>query len=326
LSGPPPLDWLGLAGPTASGKTALALAIAARWPVEIVSVDSALVYRGMDIGTAKPDARERAAVPHHLLDLIEPEESYSAAQFVADARRLVGEIRARGRWPLLAGGTMMYFKALVDGLDALPPADPAVRAALDAEATARGWPAMHAELARVDPVTAARLAPNDSQRIQRALEVFRIVGVPLSALHGRAGRTGADTRTAHALLALEPASRAWLHERIAARFDAMLAAGLLDEVRALRQRPGLGPDLPAIRCVGYRQAWEALAAADPPDLAALRERGIAATRQLAKRQVTWLRSMDWRHVVEADAADAEARAMATVRSLLGPEGSAPPSR
>jgi tRNA dimethylallyltransferase len=317
------LEWLGLAGPTASGKTALALALAARWPVEIVSVDSALVYRGMDIGTAKPDAAERAAVPHHLLDLIEPEDSFSAAQFVADARRLVAEIRARGRWPLLVGGTMMYFKALVDGLDALPPADPNVRAALDAEAASRGWPALHEELARVDPVTAARLAPNDSQRIQRALEVYRIGGVPLSALHGRAARAP-EPGAAHALIALEPRERAWLHERIARRFDTMLAAGLVDEVRALRRRPGLNLELPSIRCVGYRQAWEALDAADPPDLAALRERGIAATRQLAKRQVTWLRSMPWRHVVEADAEDVEQRLMATARTLLGPESSAPP--
>ena len=178
--------WIGLAGPTAAGKTGLALALARRWPVEIVSVDSALVYRGMDIGTAKPDAAERAAVPHHLVDLIDPAEAYSAAQFVADARCLVDAIRARGRWPLLVGGTMMYFKALVDGIDEMPPADPAVRAALDAEAAARGWPAMHAELARVDPGTAARLAPQDSQRIQRALEVWRVGGVPLSMLQRRA--------------------------------------------------------------------------------------------------------------------------------------------
>jgi tRNA dimethylallyltransferase len=322
----PAPEWIGLAGPTASGKTALALALARRWPIEIISVDSALVYRGLDIGTAKPSAMERAAVAHHLLDLVEPESSYSAARFVADARRLIAEIRARGRWPLLVGGTMMYFKALVDGLDALPPADPAIRAALDADAAARGWPALHADLARVDPVTAARLAPNDSQRIQRALEVFRIGGVPLSALHRRSaegtghGDLPADERAAapHVLIALEPASRAWLHERIALRFDAMMAAGFLDEVRALRRRPGLHLDLPAMRCVGYRQAWEALAVADPPDLVALRERGIAATRQLAKRQVTWLRSMQHRIVVEADAPDVEARLLKTVCALLGP--------
>jgi tRNA dimethylallyltransferase len=316
------IRWLGLAGPTASGKTTLALALARRWPVEIVSVDSALIYRGMDIGTAKPSAAEQAAAPHHLLDILSPAQSYSAAQFVADARRLVGEIRARGRWPLLVGGTMMYFKALVDGIDEMPAADPALRAALDAEAAVDGWPAMHAQLARVDPVTAARLAPNDSQRIQRALEVFRSSGTPLSELHRRA-RRDAPARDG-ALLALEPASRAWLHERIARRFDAMLADGFLAEVRRLRADPALNLDLPSMRCVGYRQAWEALDAADPPDLAALRERGIAATRQLAKRQVTWLRGMADRQVVQADAADVEARLLAGVASLIGPDGTPPP--
>jgi tRNA dimethylallyltransferase len=306
----------------------LALALARRWPMEIVSVDSALVYRGMDIGTAKPGAAERAAAPHHLLDLVDPAASYSAARFVADARRLIAEIRGRGRWPLLVGGTMLYFKALVDGLDALPPADPAIRAGLDAEAATRGWPALHAELARVDPATAARLAPNDSQRIQRALEVFRIGGVPLSALHrrdasrrdGQGDAAALEEAPRHALFALEPVSRAWLHERIAQRFDAMLAAGFLDEVRALRRRPGLHLDLPAMRCVGYRQAWEALDARDPPDLAGLRERGIAATRQLAKRQLTWLRSMPRRVVVAADAPDVEARLLAAVQAVIGAPG------
>jgi tRNA dimethylallyltransferase len=316
-----PPRWLGLAGPTASGKTALALALARRWPVEIVSVDSALVYRGMDIGTAKPSAAEQAAAPHHLLDLIDPAQSYSAAQFVADARRLVAEIRSRGRWPLLVGGTMMYFKALVDGIDEMPPAAPAIRAAIDAEAAQHGWPAMHARLAEVDPVTAARLKPNDSQRIQRALEVWRASGTPLSTLHQRAQR---DAPTMDgALLALEPASRAWLHARIAQRFDAMLDAGFLDEVRRLRADPALNLDLPSMRCVGYRQAWEALDAADPPDVTDIRERGIAATRQLAKRQITWLRSMAHRHVVEADADDVEQRLVALVESLIGAPGTAP---
>jgi tRNA dimethylallyltransferase len=315
------LKWLGLAGPTASGKTALALALARRWPVEIVSVDSALVYRGMDIGTAKPSAAEQAAAPHHLLDIISPAQSYSAAQFVADARRLVAEIRARGRWPLLVGGTMMYFKALVDGIDEMPAADPGIRAAIDAEATAAGWPAMHARLALVDPATAARLAPNDSQRIQRALEVFRAGGTPLSELHRRALRD-APARDG-VLVALEPASRAWLHERIARRFDAMLAGGFLDEVRRLRADPALNLDLPAMRCVGYRQAWEALDASDPPALAHLRERGVAATRQLAKRQVTWLRGMADRQGVEADAADVEERLVALVQTLIGAPGTAP---
>jgi len=322
VSSAPTPRWLGLAGPTASGKTALALALARRWPVEIVSVDSALVYRGMDIGTAKPSAAERAAAPHHLLDVIDPAQSYSAAQFVADARRLIDQIHARGRWPLLVGGTMMYFKALVDGIDDMPPADPAIRAAIDAEAAASSWPQMHARLALVDPLTAARLAPNDSQRIQRALEVFRASGTPLSTLHQRAQRE--RPALDGALLALEPASRAWLHARIAQRFDAMLDAGFLDEVRRLRADPALNLDLPAMRCVGYRQAWEALDAADPPNLVALRERGIAATRQLAKRQVTWLRSMAHRIVVEADAPDVEARLLAAAQSLLGPAGSPPP--
>ena len=321
LSARPELKWLGLAGPTASGKTALALALARRWPVEIVSVDSALVYRGMDIGTAKPSAAEQAAAPHHLLDIIDPSQAYSAAQFVVDARRLVGEIRARGRWPLLVGGTMMYFKALVDGIDDMPPADPEIRAAIDAEAAQLGWPRMHALLAEVDPVTAARLAPNDSQRIQRALEVWRASGTPLSAHHSRAkhGAPPADG----ALVALEPASRAWLHARIAQRFDAMLVSGFLDEVRRLRADPALHLDLPSMRCVGYRQAWEALDAGDPPDVGNLRERGIAATRQLAKRQITWLRSMAHRHVVEADAPDVEARLEAIVESLIGSPGTPP---
>jgi tRNA dimethylallyltransferase len=317
----PPPRWLGLAGPTASGKTALALALARRWPVEIVSVDSALVYRGMDIGTAKPSAEERAVAPHHLLDIIDPAQSYSAAQFVADARRLMAEIRARGRWPLLVGGTMMYFKALVDGIDEMPPADPAIRAAIDAEAAQHGWPAMHARLAEVDPITAARLKPKDSQRIQRALEVWRAGGTPLSTLHQRARRDAPPHDGA--LLALEPASRAWLHARIAQRFDAMLDAGFLDEVRRLRADRSLNLDLPSMRCVGYRQAWEALDAADPPDMVDLRERGIAATRQLAKRQITWLRSMPHRHVVEADAPDVQARLVARVESLIGPAGTAP---
>ncbi len=318
---PADLQWLGLAGPTAAGKTGLALALARRWPVEIVSVDSALVYRGMDIGTAKPSAAERAVAPHHLLDLIAPEQSYSAAQFVADARRLIAGIRGRGRWPLLVGGTMMYFKALVDGIDEMPAADPAIRADIDAEAAQAGWPALHAQLAHVDPATAARLAPNDSQRIQRALEVWRSSGTPLSALHLRARREAPPPDGA--LIALEPASRAWLHARIAQRFDAMLDAGFLDEVRGLRANPALHLDLPSMRCVGYRQAWEALDAADPPDIADVRERGVAATRQLAKRQITWLRSMAHRHVVEADATDVEARLVAVAASLIGPPGTAP---
>jgi tRNA dimethylallyltransferase len=301
-----------LAGPTAAGKSAVALALAAERDIEIISVDSAQVYRGMDIGTAKPSAGERAAVPHHLIDILDPQEAYSAARFVADALRLVAEIRARGRLPLLVGGTMMYFKALREGLDDMPAADPALRAQLEAEARARGWPALHAELLRVDPTTAARLPPGDSQRIQRALEVWRLTGRPLSDWHARSGRP-ANLDAAQAvwpMVSLEPQSRAWLHARIAARFDAMLAQGLVDEVRALRQRPGLHAQLPALRSVGYRQAWAAL---DTGDMAPLREAGIAATRQLAKRQLTWLRAQTTRTVVACDAPDAVPRAMQALR-------------
>ncbi len=296
-----------LAGPTAAGKTAVALALARRRPVEVVSVDSALVYRGMDIGTAKPGAAERAAVPHHLIDILDPRQSYSAARFVTDALRLVGEITARGRLPLLVGGTMLYFKALREGLDTMPAADPALRAALDERAAHEGWPALHAELARVDPATAARLAPNDAQGIQRALEVWQASGRPISDWQAGARREAPDLP----LVALEPRSRAWLHERIAERFDAMLAAGFVDEVRRLRARGDLHPGLPSMRCVGYRQAWAAL---DEDRLDRLRETGIAATRQLAKRQLTWLRSMPSRTVVPCDAPDALPQALAALTS------------
>jgi tRNA dimethylallyltransferase len=289
-----------LAGPTASGKTSAALAVAEALqsirPVEIVSVDSALVYRGMDIGTAKPTAEERERVPHHLIDIIEPTQAYSAAQFVADATRLVEAIAARGHLPLLVGGTMLYFKALFEGLDEMPASDPAVRAELDAQAAREGWPAMHAQLAAVDPVTAARLPPHDSQRIQRALEVWRVSGRPLSSFH----RADKPAREPAALISLEPADRAWLHARIAQRFDTMLAAGFVDEVQRLRARGDLHPGLPAMRCVGYRQVWEAL---DAGTLDGVRDKGVAATRQLAKRQLTWLRSMQ-RDTVACDASDA----------------------
>jgi tRNA dimethylallyltransferase len=288
------LPCLCLAGPTAAGKTAAALAIAHALPVEIVSVDSALVYRGMDIGTAKPSAAEREAVPHHLIDILDPAQAYSAARFVDDARSLIDAIRARGRLPLLVGGTMLYFRALFQGLHEMPPADAAVRAALDDEAFRRGGSAMHAELARVDPVTAARLPPGDTQRIQRALEVFRLSGRPMSSFH----REPLPASAAPPLLSLEPASRAWLHERIALRFTQMLAAGLVGEVRALRARGDLNAGMPSMRCVGYRQTWEAL---DHDELDELPERGIAATRQLAKRQITWLRGMAQREVLACDA-------------------------
>jgi tRNA dimethylallyltransferase len=303
------LRSIAIAGPTACGKSALAMRVAARWPVEIISVDSALVYRGMDIGTAKPSAAERAAVPHHLIDILEPSARYSAAQFVADAHRLVAEIHGRGRHALLVGGTMLYFKALVEGLDAMPSADATVRAAIDVRAAEQGWPALHAELQAVDPATAARLAPNDAQRIQRALEVWQVSGQPLSSFHGRRSVPG----MALPMVSLEPASRAWLHARIAQRFDDMLAAGFVDEVRGLMARGDLHPELPSMRCVGYRQAWAALSSGE---LRPLRELGIAATRQLAKRQLTWLRSMPARLPVACDAPDAEARALDAVEGLL----------
>jgi tRNA dimethylallyltransferase len=276
-----------LMGPTASGKSAVALALAQRFGGEIVSADSAQVYRGMDIGTAKPDAATRAAIPHHLLDLIEPTLAYSAARFRHDALQAIDSIRGRGRIPIVAGGTMLYFKALREGLSALPQANAGVRAGIDARAAAQGWPALHAELARVDPRTANRLSPNDAQRIQRALEVHALTGQPLSALQGaRAGRSPLGQCI---VLALAPADRAVLHAAIARRFDAMLDAGLIDEVRELRARHRLTREMASMRSVGYRQAFEYLDGSG--DRAALRERGIAATRQLAKRQLTWLRSM-----------------------------------
>ena len=274
-------------GPTASGKSALAMALAERFDGEIVTVDSAQVYRGMDIGTAKPTAAERARVPHHLLDIVDPTEAYSAARFVRNALAAMAAIRARSRAPILAGGTMLYFKALTEGLSALPPADAAVRAEIDARAARDGWPALHAELAHVDPDTAARLPSTDAQRIQRALEVYMTTGQPLSALQGR--RASADALLGPTIaVALVPATRARLHEAIAQRFDAMLAAGLVDELRWLRERYALHPALPSMRCVGYRQAWEFIDGTI--DAVEFRAKGIAATRQLAKRQLTWLRS------------------------------------
>jgi tRNA dimethylallyltransferase len=303
-------DYLCLAGPTASGKSAAALAIVAalapRRRVEIVSVDSAQVYRGMDIGTAKPTPAERAAAAHHLIDRVEPSERYSAARFVADAEAAIAAIRARGALPMLVGGTMLYFKALFDGLDAMPAADAAVREEIDRRAARAGWPALHAELAAIDPTTAARLAPNDSQRIQRALEVHRLSGRSLSSWHST------KARRTPPLIALEPLDRAWLHARIAERFAAMLAAGFVDEVRGLRARGDLHAALPSMRAVGYRQAWAAL---DGGDLSALAATAVAATRQLAKRQLTWLRAMPWRTSIAADAADATEQAVRLVARL-----------
>ena len=318
----PATDWLhrfdgvGLAGPTASGKTALALALAAQHPIEIISVDSALVYKGMDIGTAKPSAAELAVVPHHLIDIRDPTQTYSAAEFARDASRLMRDIRGRGKLPLLVGGTMLYFKALMEGLDDLPLADPAVRQAIQEKAQRLGWPALHQELASVDPVTAARLPPMDAQRISRALEVWRISGQPLSSFFGASKVAGPRI----ALVSLEPQDRAWLHTRIAQRFDAMLSAGLVNEVRGLRARGDLHPDLPAMRCVGYRQAWEALTHSGDAPLSAsaqalLRDQGIAATRQLAKRQLTWMRSMPERQVIHCDTTDLQTQ-LQTVSALL----------
>lgn len=283
---------IALMGPTASGKTALALDWAARFGGEVVSVDSALVYRGLDIGAAKPDAAEQARARHHMLDLREPWEAYSAADFARDARMAIDGIVARGRLPILAGGTGLYFRALLEGLADMPAADAGVRADIASEAHERGWPALHADLAAVDPAAAARIGRSDPQRIQRALEVWRISGRPISAWQqdAAAGRARLPLRVLKLVVA--PADRAVLHARIARRFDAMLAAGFLDEVRALRALPRLRDhpaplDLPAIRAVGYRQAWEFLDGRG--GAAEFRERGIAATRQLAKRQGTWLR-------------------------------------
>ena len=285
-------------GPTASGKTAAALAIAREIPSEIISVDSALVYREMDIGTAKPSAEELASVPHHLIDIIEPTESYSVAQFSSDTIRLVAEISARGKLPLLVGGTMMYFKGLTDGLDDLPTADAELRARIEEEAARIGWPAMHDKLRALDPPTADRLAPNDAQRINRALEIIELTGKPMSAL--LALRTKPVLPFRLVSFGLETDDRAVLHKRIAQRFDAMLGtrddSGLVAEVARLRARGDLSPLLPSIRCVGYRQAWDYLDGRI--DRATLRETGIIATRQLAKRQITWLRAMPDRIVID----------------------------
>jgi tRNA dimethylallyltransferase len=274
-----------LLGPTASGKSALALRLAERHPIEIVSVDSAQVYRGMDIGTAKPGAAERARVPHHLIDLVDPDARYSAGQFRSDAIRVVSEILQRKKIPLLVGGTMLYYRSLVAGLDALPAADQETRDSIAAEARERGWPALHAELGRIDPKAAARIMPNDAQRIQRALEVYRISGNAISALQRGAHEPLPFSIKGYALVP----ERAELHRRIEQRFDAMLRAGLIDEVGHLKKKYQLNADLPSMRAVGYRQAWSFLEGA--LDEKGLREHGIAATRQLAKRQITWLRSL-----------------------------------
>ena len=288
-------DVLFILGPTASGKTAAALELAQQRDIEIISVDSALVYKHMNIGTAKPSATELATVPHHLIDIIEPTEVYSAAQFATDATRLINDIAQRGKTPVLVGGTMLYVKALLEPLTALPTADLAIRADIETRAASIGWPAMHEILREIDPITAARLFPNDAQRIGRALEIFYISNKPMSAWL-------ADDEQVHELsfnprlFALIPEPRSVLHERINARFVAMLDAGFLDEMHALRARGDLNINLPSMRCVGYRQAWEHLDGMyDKIELIA---RGQAATRQLAKRQLTWLRGMDNVQVID----------------------------
>ena len=303
-------------GPTASGKTAAALAIAREIPSEIISVDSALVYREMDIGTAKPTAEELASVPHHLIDIIEPTESYSVAQFRNDTIRLVADISARGKLPLLVGGTMMYFKGLTDGLDDLPTADAELRARIELEAASVGWPAMHDKLRALDPQTADRLAPNDAQRINRALEICELSGKPMSELLAKREKTELPFDLLS--FALEPSDRAVLHARIATRFDQMLGQrddeGLVAEVARLRARGDLNPTLPSMRCVGYRQAWDYLEGVI--DRPALRETGIIATRQLAKRQLTWLRSMPARVVIDCLGPDVSSDILRAVKAAI----------
>jgi tRNA dimethylallyltransferase len=320
---------IAIAGPTASGKSALSMQVAERFECEIISVDSALIYRGMDIGTAKPSRSELAQEPHHLIDILDPTQSYSAAQFASDATRLIDEINARGKFALLVGGTMLYFKALIEGMDPMPPAAPGIRAAIDEEAAKIGWPAMHAQLAFVDAITAARLSPHDSQRIQRALEVYRASGQPISSFQQKYDQNrpiaivqpAVDATNSIAdipLLSLEPANRAWLHTRIAQRFEQMLQAGLVNEVRQLKARGDLHLDLPSMRCVGYRQAWEMLDGLCTE--AEFKEKGLAATRQLAKRQITWQRSMQPplfnKHPIAADSPTAARQALNLVESWL----------
>jgi tRNA dimethylallyltransferase len=309
-----------IAGPTASGKSALALAYAKaqqarRQAVEIICVDSATIYTDMDIGTAKPSSAEQAIAPHHLINIRDPSQSYNAGEFTRDATRLIGEIQSRGAEPVLVGGTMLYFKALLHGIDDLPSADASARASIDLQATQLGWPAMHAQLVKIDPETAARLNPNDGQRIQRALEVYQTTGKTLSSHFKRDDVPQAAPALAFRLIALEPQDRGGLHGRIALRFDAMLQNGLVDEVRALKSRGDLHLGLPSMRCVGYRQVWEYLDGASSES--EMRERGIAATRQLAKRQLTWLRGWEGKISLNASLTEVSSTNPRIMQELFG---------
>ncbi len=306
-SNPPPAIFL--MGPTASGKTAVAVELAQQLPLEIISVDSALVYRDMNIGTAKPDAATLAHAPHHLINIRNPTEAYSAAAFRHDALHLMQDISARNNIPLLVGGTMLYFRALRFGLSDLPQADPGVRSELEQRAARLGWPALHTELTQLDPETAARLNPNDSQRIQRALEIYQITGTPMSTLFRQQDKHPLPYRVLP--IALIPSDRSQLHARIATRFAAMLKLGMVDELRALREKYPLHPDLPAMRCVGYRQAWKFIEGSI--NEAELLDQGIAATRQLAKRQLTWLRGMADNIELDCLAHDLAQQVLAAVR-------------
>ena len=305
-------DALLIAGPTASGKSGLALRLAELMPAELISVDSAQVYRGFDIGSAKPSVGLRERVAHHLIDIRDPEESYSAGEFVADALQAIEAVRARGRLPILVGGTMLYFNALIRGIAKLPTAHPDIRRAIDEQAATRGWPAMHGELVAVDPAAASKIHPNDAQRIQRAIEVYRASGRPISEWQR-------DTSVRHAWrfarLALVPSDRAWLHARIEQRFGQMLQQGFLEEVRALRARPGLAPEAPSLRAVGYRQLWAHLTG--EIDLPTATQRAVAATRQLAKRQLTWIHAdPDWESLDPQQEGSVEAKVAALQRGLL----------
>jgi tRNA dimethylallyltransferase len=305
-----------LMGPTAAGKTDVAMALAESLPVEIVSVDSAMVYRGMDIGTAKPDPQTLARVPHHLVDVADPAEGYSAGRFLQEAAAAMAGIRQRGRVPLLAGGTMLYFRALQSGLAVLPPADPEVRRRIDERAAREGWPALHAELSRLDPVAASRIQPRDRQRLQRAFEILELTGEPPSARWQQPLRSG--SRPGDLKLVVAPADRAALAGRIEQRFSRMMELGFLAEVRSLYQRGDLGPDLPSVRAVGYRQVWEHLAGRYDLDEAV--RRAVVATRQLAKRQLTWLRAepaTEWHEALDPGTPE---RILARVRQWLGQQG------